>query len=193
MKRASIISVLLISICTASFTSCDNESKAIRQMCQKIHEQYPLATLQDVYKTCYQDYFGAEHLMSDTAAARVYLQRELVECRDSDMSLMPKKEPTGFRHRFMRVNLSCIAEGEFSEKQLLAMFFEAASKDNAFGDTWAKEWRKIENIALQFCSDWADEPLQSKLRLAAEGKHAVRHSDAFRAVYNPHYRIVRAN
>ena len=74
------------------FTACQNtDDKAIRRMCEDIHTQYPMATLQDIYKTCYQDYFGAEHLVSDTASARLYLQRELDECRDTDMSLMPKE------------------------------------------------------------------------------------------------------
>lgn len=171
--------------------SCNNEdNKAIRLMCEEIHEQYPLATLQDVYKTCYQDYFGAEHLMSDTAAARRYLSMEIETCRDTDMSFMPKREPTGFRHRFTRINLACVVDGELTEDQLLSLFIKAASKDNAFGDSWAEEWQKIESIALQVCPDWADEPLQAELRLAAKGKHAVRHSEAFRNAYNPHYRII---
>lgn len=168
----------------------NNENKAIRQMCENIHEQYPMATLQDVYKTCYQDYFGAEHLMSDTAAARYYLSKELEECRETDMSYLPKREPTGFRHRYVRINLACIVDGELTEDQLLTMFFEAASKDNALGDSWSEEWKKIESIALQVCPDWADETLQAELRLAAEGRQAVRHSEAFRNAYNPHYRIV---
>ena len=125
----------------------NNNDKAIRQMCEEIHEQYPLATLQDVYKTCYQDYFGAEHLRSATAAARTYLLMELEACRNTDMSAMPKREPTGFRHRFTRVNLSCVDDGELTEEQLLAMFIDAAAKDNAFGDSWAEEWQKIESIA----------------------------------------------
>ena len=82
---------------------CNNDNKAIHQMCEEIHTQYPMATLQDVYKTCYQDYFGAEHLVKDTASARQYLQKELDECHDSDMSLMPKRELTGFRHRFLKL------------------------------------------------------------------------------------------
>ena len=169
----------------------NSEDKAIRQMCEEIHAKYPVATLQDVYKTCYQDYFGAEHMMNDTAAARNYLSMELEECRYTDLSLMPKREPTGFRHHFTRVNLSCVVNCELTEEQLLAMFFEAASRDNAFGDSWTQEWQKIESVALQACPDWADESLQTELRLAAEGKHAVRHSEAFRNAYNPHYRIVK--
>ena len=170
---------------------CNNENKAIRQMCIEIHEQYPMATLQDVYKTCYQDYFGAEHLVKDTASAWQYLQKEVEECRNADLSLMPKREPTGFRHRFSRVNLSCVVVGELSEKQLLAMFLEAAGKDNAFGDDWAEEWAKIERVALKVCPGWADQELQSELREAAQNKQAVRHSEAFREAYHPHYRIAR--
>lgn len=169
----------------------NNEDKAIHQMCVEIHEQYPMATLQDVYKTCYQDYFGAEHLMNDTAAARQYLQRELDECRNTDMNFMPKSEPTGFRHRFTRINLACVVAGELTEEQLLKMFIDAAGKDNAFGDGWAKEWAKIESIAVKVCPTWSDPKLQSELQEAARNKQAVTHSEAFRKTYNPHYRIVR--
>ena len=74
--------------------SCKSEDRAIRLMCQEIHENYPMATLQDIYKTCYQDFFGAEHLMNDTAMARKYINKELELCRDTDLSKMPRHEPT---------------------------------------------------------------------------------------------------
>jgi hypothetical protein len=108
------------------------------------------------------------------------------------MSLMPKRELTGFRHRFTRVNLLSVVDGELSEKQMLSMFLEAADKDNAFGDDWSAEWMKIESVALIVCPDWSDQALQAELQEAARNKQAVRHSEAFRMAYNPHYRIVRA-
>lgn len=175
-----------------ALTACDNENRAIRQMCEEIHNNYPLATLQDIYKTCYQDYFGAEHLMNDTAAARKYIHYELEQCRDTDLSLMPKCEPTGFRHRFTRVNFSCLVDGELTEEQLVMMFIAAAGQDNAYGDDWATEWRIIEKTALEVNPLWADTELQSELREAADNRYAVRHSEAFRMGYNPHYRIVLA-
>lgn len=183
---------VLLCLTALFMVSCDREDKAIRQMCVEMHKQYPLATLQDIYKTCYQDFFGAEHLMNDTAAARKYIHYELEQCRDTDMNAMPRREPTGFRHRFTRINFSCLVDGEITEEQLVMMFVDAAGKDNAFGDDWAAEWHRIETIALEVNPGWADGELQPELRMAAEGRHAVRHSEAFRETYNPHYRIVRS-
>ena len=104
---------------------------------------------------------------------------------------MPKREPTGFRHRFVRINFSNIVEGELTEEQLVMMFIGAAGKDNAFSDDWASEWQQIEKIALKVNPDWADAELQAELMEAAANKYAVRHSEEFRNNYNPHYRIVR--
>lgn len=186
----TLIFILFVAL-TIFNASCKNDEKAIRQMCEDIHEQYPLATLQDIYKTCYQDFFGAEHLMSDTATARHYLHRELEECHGTDMTSMPRKEPTGFRHRYTRINLACVVDGELTEEQLLTLFIAAAGKDNAFNADWLSEWKQIERIALQVHHQWADPELQAELMQAAQAKHTVRHSEAFRNAYNPHYRIVK--
>ena len=187
MGRFRLVLFFLMAI---MLFSCKNDDRAIRQMCEEIHEHYPMATLQDVYKTCYQDFFGAEHLMSDTAMARRYIHTELEQCRDTDLSLMPRREPTGFRHRFTRVSFACLVDSELTEEQLLTMFIDAAGKDNAFGDDWLSEWLKIEAIALDVNPEWGDGALQAELREAAYGNYAVRHSDEFRENYNPHYRIV---
>lgn len=197
MDKKSIIkkgkSALLYIAISLLFLSCNNEERAIRHFCEDLNRRYPAATLQDVYKTCFQDFFGAEHLMNDTAAARRYIHSELEQCGATDMSAMPKHEPTGFRHRFTRINLSCIVDSELTEEQLLSMFIAAAGKDNAYSDDWLSEWRLIEKTALEVNPGWADPQLQEELRQAAESKHAVRHSEAFRNTYNPHYRIVNTS
>ena len=107
------------------------------------------------------------------------------------MSAMPNEEPTGFRHRFCRINLSNVVNGKLTEQQLLALFIEAAAKDNALGDDWAGEWDKIASIALEVNPGWRDPELMAELQEAAQTNQAVRHSEAFRKAYNPHYRIVK--
>lgn len=180
-----------------SLTACVQRGEIpideVRALCEQIAEHYPAATLQDVYKTCYQDFFGAEHLMQDTAAARKYLQYELNELRNEGVNElgMPMREQTGFRHRFERINLAMVVNGAMSEEELLQLFIEAAGKDNALHDRWSEEWSEIERIALDLQPAWQNEELQKALREAAANNQAVRHSESFRNTYKPHYRIIR--
>ena len=44
---------------------------------------YPESTLQDVYKSFYQDRFGPGHIISDTASARSYLMHEFSKMSDA--------------------------------------------------------------------------------------------------------------
>lgn len=194
MKNCLSIFVLIIwsyAIASAQDTRYIIPDEEVRQMCKEMIEHYPAATLQDIYKTCYQDFFGAEHLMRDTAAARQYLHSELDQCAEQDPSTMPLYEPTGFRHRFIRVNLLNIKEGNITEEQLLSLFIDAAGKDNALHSNWENEWKQIERIALEVYPAWQDAELQRELQHAAQLKAAVRHSEAFRNTYHPHYRIIR--
>ena len=163
----------------------------LRDMLALLHERYPEATLQDVYKTCYQDFFGAEHIVADTASARLYLYKEIEECADTDLTGIMPLEPTGYRHRFWRVNLWNVTDSLMSKEQLLDLFLAAAGTDNALDGDWQQEWRLIEKTALEVNPDWRDMELQVVLRQAAEERCAVRHSDAFRNAYHPHYRIVK--
>ena len=174
----------------ACVTKKPNEEAAIRSMCEEIAQRYPQATLQDIYKTCFQDFFGAEHLLRDTAAAHQYLKAEIAATEAQDLSAMPKYEPTGFRHRFTRVNLSLVHSGEMSENELFARFAEAAGTNNAFSDKWEEEGQTIEKIALEVQPAWADSALQTELRYAASVSSPVRHSETFRQAYHPHYRII---
>lgn len=169
-----------------------SEEKSIRDLCDYMIQHYPMANLQDIYKTCYQDFFGAEHLMNDTAAARRYLESELEECKSVSYFGMPKYEPTGFRHRYTRVSLACIQKGEITLEELLEQFIAAASNPEKPSENWEHEWIRIEQIALLINPRWRDPELQAELRQAARNSQAVRHSDDFRNIYQPHYRIVKA-
>jgi len=170
---------------------------AVRQMCTEICTRYPAATLQDVYKTCYQDYFGAEHMILDTVAARNYLRYELESCKGQDLSALPLREPTGFRHRYVRVSLTNVLDGTMTEEELWRLFVDGKERHE---DTrrrtgrdarWLSEWKRIERIALRVNPQWCDKELQRQLQEAARQKAAVHHSDSYRTTYKPHYRIIR--
>jgi len=40
-------------------------------------QTYPKSRLLDIYKSCFQDYMGAEHLVSDRQSVKAYLDEEL--------------------------------------------------------------------------------------------------------------------
>lgn len=201
MNIRSCLFILLLLGCagiTAQVQPRDSEERAIRQMCTDIAMRYSEATLQDVYKTCYQDFFGAEHLMRDTVAARNYLHYELEQmAKEPIANGMPFFEPTGFRHRYVRVNLREVIEKRMTEDELLHLFIEAAGDERIQSlksettNGWAEEWRHIERIALLVHPAWGNEALQKVLREAAEAKQAVHHSEPFRSTYRPHYRIIK--
>ena len=186
--------LLIIALAVIGLAACNNQpqvpEEAVRELCEYIVQFYPQATLQDVYKTCYQDFFGPGHAISDTAAARAYLKFEL-EQMTNDAAVMPLKEPTGFRHRFVRMNLRQVSEGQLSEEELFRAFLQAANESTPVHDQWADEWAQIESIALQVQPAWLNEELQALLREAAANNQAVHHSESFRNTYKPHYRIVR--
>jgi len=191
--RKYLLFILLALSCLTVHLQADEarEQAAIRDFCAELISRYPAATLQDIYKTCYQDFFGAEHLMQDTAAARQYIQYELSQCAGQDLSAMPAQEPTGFRHRFVRLNLSEVTSGRMTADELQRLFIDAAGTDNAYSEDWYGEWQRIEAIALEVNPAWQGSELQTALREAAQRKAPVRHSEQFRNTYNPHYRIIR--
>lgn len=192
MRRLIILALASLSLIACRQKQTVPES-SVRALCEYTVSTYPQATLQDVYKTCYQDFFGPGHMISDTAAARAYLRYEVDALRSERMNElgMPMREPTGFRHRFERINLAAVLSGEMSEEALLQSFIATAGKDNALHSHWADEWAQIESIALQVHPQWQNAELQALLRQAARDNQAVHHSDAFRNTYKPHYRIVR--
>ena len=189
MKKVfiGVLAACLLMACTPKQQS---EEQAIRELCTYMVEQIPNATLQDVYKICFQDFFGPGHLVPDTAMAHQYLSAEIADCAGQDLSPMAPYEPTGFRHRFVRVNLSEVLNGNMSEEELFGKFLSAAAQNNAFSEDWSSEWQQIETIAVSVCPAWADSALQAELRFAAQQNCAVRHSESFRNTYYPHYRIV---
>lgn len=53
------------------------QTKNIQQFITKVLQEYPEARLLDIYKSCFQDYMGAEHLVSDRQRVKNYLDEEL--------------------------------------------------------------------------------------------------------------------
>lgn len=154
-------------------------------------EQYPKARLLDIYKSCFQDYMGAEHLVGDTASARRYLEQELAETQGIQLPDW-YYEPCGVEGRHVRVSLRAVHDGYLTADKLLEAFIGSANADRPTVEQWAALWHemigRIDRMGLNLPDYEQDREFIEQV--LARGKYAISHSPDYREAYAPHYRIV---
>ena len=203
IKKAFILFIgLLLSV---TMTAQDIEGFVNRQVLT-----YPKSRLLDIYKSCFQDYMGAEHLVSDRQRVKMYLDEELATT--SLDKLMPwYYEPCGIDSCYYRVSIRTIKEGIITEDMLLDAFIRSANGRNSklkdgrvvtvesetnserpSVDSWSERWRKIigiiDGMKLNLPNYQEDKNFIDSI--LSEGKYAISHSPEYREAYHPHYRIV---
>ena len=182
--------ILLILAITCSFSIFGQsiDTVAVRSAIERQMATYPESTLQDIYKSFYQEHFGPGHIISDTASARSYLMRELSEMGKTQS---PYFEPTGSQGDYVRVYLSVVADSLITAEQLLDAFVRSANSRQEPNVNWIDKWETIVSIIqankIELEGFETDLPLLTE---AARNSQAVHHSRRYNEVYHPHYRIV---
>ena len=186
MKKLLIVLTLFCSLglCGQSLDTVSIRAAVERQMAD-----YPLSTMQDVYKSFYQEHFGPGHMISDTASVRRYLLHELSEMGETVTSYY--YDPTGSQGAFVRVCLSAVADSLITSEQLLDAFIESANSwqkpDAKWSDKWQAIVKVIEENGMEMDGFSTDLPLLDE---AARNNQAVHDSRRYNEAYHPHYRIV---
>lgn len=189
MKKLSLI----LATIALYFVGCSQniESKKIEQAVSTLVSQYPEATLQDVYKSFYQERFGPGHMIPNVENARNYLMSEMEQASENSGAYY---EPTGSEGKYIRVYLNAVADGKISAEQLLDAFVESANHVEPRSDKWADQWANIVNvIEKKQLPVVANDELKQLLKECSEQEEAVHHSETYEKVYRPHYRIVERN
>ena len=185
MKKGLLLSFALIM--SVAVSAQDVEGFVNRQM-----QAYPKSRLLDIYKSCFQDYMGAEHLVSDRQRVKAYLDEELNTTSLDD--LMPwYYEPCGIDSSYYRVSIRAIKESLVSEDLLLNAFIRSANTEKRPSvESWSKRWHKIIGTIDQMKLDLPNyqEDTQFIDSVLSVGKYAISHSPDYREAYHPHYRIV---
>ena len=155
-------------------------------------QTYPKSRLLDIYKSCFQDYMGAEHLVSDKQMVKSYLDEELASTNNDD--LMPwYYEPCGIDSCYFRVSIRAIKEGIIKEDQLLDAFIRSANSETRPSvESWSDRWHMIISMIDQMdlnLPNYQEDKLFIDSVLSA-GKYAISHSPEYREAYHPHNRIV---
>ena len=180
--------LFLALVCSFSLFGQSIDTLAVRSAIERQLTTYPESTLQDIYKSFYQEHFGPGHIISDTASARRYLMRELSEMGKSQS---PYFEPTGSQGDYIRVYLSAVADSLITAEQLLDAFVRSANSRQEPAVSWMEKWEAILSIIqankMEIVGFETDLPLLTE---AAQNNQAVHHSRRYNEAYHPHYRIV---
>ena len=185
MRRILLLSFSLMLSILAS-------AQDIQTFVQKQMETYPKSRLLDIYKSCFQDYMGAEHLVSDRQRVKAYLDEEL-QSTSLDNLMAWLYEPCGVDGRYVRVSIRAVKEGLIKEDMLLDAFIRSANTSERRSiESWRDRWYviigTIEQMQLQLPN--FDKDKQFIESILSAGKYAISHSPEYREAYHPHYRIV---
>ena len=179
---------ILFLLCSLGLFGQGMDTLSVRIAIERQMTAYPKSTLQDIYKSFYQERFGPGHLIGDTALAGRYLMRELSELTEHSTVYY---EPTGSDGRFVRVYLSAVADSLITADQLLDAFVRSANMDKGKEVDWELDWRSIVDVITKYgivLNDF-DKDVEM-LNEASRNRQAVHHSRAYNEAYHPHYRIV---
>ncbi|MBR2379159.1 MAG: hypothetical protein IKA91_06965 [Bacteroidaceae bacterium] len=163
--------------------------------------KYPDTSLQDIYKSCFQDYFGPAHAILSRDVARKYIEQELKSVASTDTNYY---EPCGWRGNYYRVSLSTVGDSLLSVDELADAFYRSAPEQTPQVDErWVNEWNRTLKIVREVVTENAsrisrNSPLILNFAtdsaaiadMLSQGKYVVHHSDRYNELYHPHYRIV---
>ena len=186
---AVLLPLLAVTGCRPSETDL-----AIRQ--QLI--DFPESRVQDFYKSFCQDNLGPEHLIPNPAAAANYLREELQTYReDLDSARYDAPElqyyPVGDQGNYVRVDLSVILDSLVGEEAFLDAFVRSANEGKKVPvEEWVTKWQGVAHLLRKSHAGIPEleKDLATLDSLIADGHYIMRHSDAFRETYHPHYRII---
>ncbi len=180
--------LILALACSFSLFGQSIDTLALHSAIERQLVTYPESTLQDIYKSFYQEHFGPGHIISDTASARRYLMRELSEMGETQS---PYFEPPGSQGDYVRVYLSVVSDSLITAEQLLDAFVRSANSRQEPAVSWMEKWEVIINIIqankIELEGFETDLPLLTE---AARNNQAVHHSRRYNETYHPHYRVV---
>ena len=185
MKRVLIMFVVFLG---SMLVTAQNIEGFVSNMMQI----YPKSRLLDIYKSCFQGYMGAEHLVSNRQSVKAYLDEEIATTSFDD--LMPLYyEPCGPDSCYYRVSIRAIKEGFITKDQLLDAFVRSAnSGERPTVSSWSERWHKIIGTIdrMKLNLPRYEEDKQFIESILSIGKYAISHSPEYREAYHPHYRIV---
>ncbi len=167
---------------------------------QIIRQEYrlrPLAELVDYYKLFFQGGFGPGHMVHNEQSAREYLKHELLLMEaDPVPDDTPFIEDIGWYGQYYRVNLNSVTSGKIGFEEYLYAFIESAWIAPTIDlDQWRKMWTEISRvlyIEIKALKTYDGQKIEIEEAFELESP-LFHHSERYREIYHPHYRVIHAD
>lgn len=182
---------LAISLMSIGCSKHDPTHEKIRQAVNRQMSTYPYSTLRDLYKNFFQDRFGPGHIITDSSSADRYLRSELASSSSFEGA---DYEPTGYDGRFIRVNLSVIADGRVPYDKFFDAFVRSVNGIQMPSiEQWQQEWSMIDSVIMTMGLELENEAAdRAEIKALIDGgNYVMHHSESFSRHYSPHYRIIQ--
>lgn len=174
--------------------------KALHQGLQGYMDAFPESDLRDLYKSFFQDYFGPEHLISDSMGAVNYIHYEMTHADTTDWERPLFYYGAGMLGRYVRVDINYVRSGIVPMAVFVSALLRSAKTDV---ETPLSMTEGLEQWKMLWGRVMADvrnlDPLPGNLEADSAaiaqtleaGNYAVHHSKRFNRAYRQHYRIIR--
>ena len=190
-----LLYILYLFFLSNKILSKENKIKKDLSILIEQIKNHPNQTLQDVYKSCYQDEYGPGHIISDESSSLNYLFEE-TNSIEKDYNPPTIFEKAGLEGNFIRVDLSLIKNGTLPILILFKSLLISAEIGNQKTDEgWAEIWsdivEEIKSSDLKF-DNFEEDVIRLNIISNSDDK-VVHHSDLYENIYHPHYRIIEKN
>ena len=190
MIKYLLIKILLFNLITNSY-----QLKRDLSILKEQIKNHPYQTLQDVYKSCYQDEYGPGHIIADESSSLNYL---FTETNSIEKNYKPPVlfEKTGLEGNYIRVDLNLIKNGNVPffvlfKSLLISAEIGSQKTDDDWADIWSSIVEEIKNSDIVL--DNFEEDVNRLYNISISDDKVVHHSELYENTYNPHYRIIEKN
>ena len=180
------------------FFNLITNSKQIKRDLSILKEQiknHPYQTLQDVYKSCYQDEYGPGHIIANESSSLNYI---FTETNSIEENYNPPTlfEKTGLEGNYIRVDLNLLKNGTIPffilyKSLLLSSEIGSQKTDEGWADIWSSIVEEIKNSDIVL-EDF-EKDINRLYNISKSDDKVVHHSELYENTYHPHYRIIEKN
>lgn len=147
---------------------------------------HPYMQPQDIIKLCYQSAFGAEHLLSDVNAAKIFFHAEYNSVPETNCILYEEISDS-----ICRINLSAWKASGMPAEWLFHMFVNTVAVPQSEKDVFMQNLRAAEKLLQDIHIAFPFDEWNSYLNKYKDaGMPSVHHSQIYRDMEHPAYRIV---